>query len=1579
MAKHGPNIDSTDLVTRLLNIGKYIEPGTEKMEQTAKEYLRPYHALAKKQTFVVYALQRLIHLLETIPSTEVRNDTLALLTLCIERVNQTYFFLQCFATPLNAKDVQHQKLMRFLINDLTNCVYLYSTIFEANTAFLEQKPEYYTRNKKYKHLLEKTFIRYGFFSTFLLENPQLFPSSMVAIFKQKKEHAPLLILQSEISFLRVERHLSFAENDLKTRAHQLHCNNQLKQILARKKLLTHVPNTPTYRDLESLALEITIPPLISNYLSQLYEKKIEFERILPIVTIRCLMAKNASAQSELNSAFSALDSIKSRAEAYLSLPEETRPQILMQHEFYQQIISAFDTFLVLNKISQNAHFIIFLDKMQALCASWLNLFKAMNLPICFSLGYEFYSINQHCVEAKGFLETQQRFLSLTSPTDNFSANVLIQQLQGLFITPPTTIDLMQSTRSIMNFAANIPPNRKGDEVRDFMSNYRELLKHPDFVEQTLVATDEFLIQKNDSSTLQPSQNPARYELYNAHKQRLAEILQRINVVYFVLQNIARPLDVTHALHHKFIFRLISDLTFSLNAYNGYYLINDIPPDECEAVFAQLSIYKLILDRFMGHYKHFASYAVKHSHRFPPDYVNLVKENAVYFYKQALKINFDWIRILQKRDSMAQTGHDVIIFEILFAEIEANAPVLCKLASFEMSELRAWLNKLNERAQRQIPQPSELINAGIQLCVNLHDCVLHLRNTIADRQALSSLVPPQHEVTNKTQLQRVEDAFAFITQLSKLHSINPDSNSKLSPDLVAFIQSTFDLISEIDGMSIQFIIEKYLSKVAGLCFNWMKFLDNNTSDPILKNVYNTFEDCSSYCMDILNLVKKKSATASTRVIIGASNGSSAAAAAAAVMPPVPPSASTAVAPIEATAPEEKKRHKRKNKKQKNKLTRAESITPSCPIVSVPVATDRIVEAESMPNKAVAAPLEMEATSKPASPVANTTVALEPSAPTHKAKPISPSTAPIVKAVAKAKPMPPKAASKPEAAPVVKAEAKAKPMPPKAVPIPDAAPVVKAAAKAKPMPPNAAPKPKPMPPVKAAAKLEGAPAVKMAAKPKAIPTLKTPAKPIPHLLAKTAQKPTSKTGVKAPVRYKPKIKKHPIPPNRWDNDNPLAPRLRPVIRVIEPPASTAAAITQPEIPLAPEQILVELTQKIEHLSLHENLHLPAPIAGIKLEVPPLAKHLLEKLHAAGRWAFIAGGFPRDELSLIPFQDVDIITFGRREEILAILGIGTISFCTSELIHISQEGIEIDIVCTEKPLEKTVFERDFTVNTLLCTNHGEIIDILNAINDLNCPHLKLIPGIEADPLQFSTIILRAVRMSTSLDKTLLPETIALMQQHAPKIQDLPLGVYLTNIERLFLRGKAETHFTLLQSLGIYTHLFPSTLLYARGPIAPYISAFLLRKFKEIDCQLEGTQKGLYTKYDIMALLLLPELMTGNPTTKDIDIRATATLKAFCQIKENDPYDPAKVSFQKATASLLVKYFKELNPTVTQTCDPRMFVPVPFPVIFYYPVFIGQGTPAAAAAATTSDPNVIAPGASPRETPLLNYPTRNSRPPPP
>jgi poly(A) polymerase len=136
----------------------------------------------------------------------------------------------------------------------------------------------------------------------------------------------------------------------------------------------------------------------------------------------------------------------------------------------------------------------------------------------------------------------------------------------------------------------------------------------------------------------------------------------------------------------------------------------------------------------------------------------------------------------------------------------------------------------------------------------------------------------------------------------------------------------------------------------------------------------------------------------------------------------------------------------------------------------------------------------------------------------------------------------------------------------------------------------------------------------------------------------------------------------------------------------------------------------------------------------------------------------------------------------------------------------------------IEEDVWRRDFSANSLYYNiDDFSVWDFVDGVRDVKERRLKLIGDPETRYREDPVRMLRAVRFAAKLDFSIDPDTERPISQLANLIDGVPPARLFDECLKLFLSGFGARSFNLLQTYGLFAHLFPqSAAAFAMPPYA-------------------------------------------------------------------------------------------------------------------------------------------------------------------
>ncbi len=163
----------------------------------------------------------------------------------------------------------------------------------------------------------------------------------------------------------------------------------------------------------------------------------------------------------------------------------------------------------------------------------------------------------------------------------------------------------------------------------------------------------------------------------------------------------------------------------------------------------------------------------------------------------------------------------------------------------------------------------------------------------------------------------------------------------------------------------------------------------------------------------------------------------------------------------------------------------------------------------------------------------------------------------------------------------------------------------------------------------------------------------------------------------------------------------------------------------------------------------------------------KSLLRYINDCGYECYIVGGYVRDFLLGIPSNDYDLCSNATPLILFKLLKDYQIISCHYGTISLKMEELLIEITtyrreliyCQRRPikyeyinsLKEDLLRRDFTINTLCLDQNEQVIDLLDGLSDLKKRVLKAVGSAETKMIEDPLRILRALRISATLNFTI------------------------------------------------------------------------------------------------------------------------------------------------------------------------------------------------------------------------------------
>ena len=201
--------------------------------------------------------------------------------------------------------------------------------------------------------------------------------------------------------------------------------------------------------------------------------------------------------------------------------------------------------------------------------------------------------------------------------------------------------------------------------------------------------------------------------------------------------------------------------------------------------------------------------------------------------------------------------------------------------------------------------------------------------------------------------------------------------------------------------------------------------------------------------------------------------------------------------------------------------------------------------------------------------------------------------------------------------------------------------------------------------------------------------------------------------------------------------------------------------------------------------------------------MIKEILDRITKSGYEAYIVGGYVRDYLQGIPNNDIDIITNASKETLIKLFP-NAKEVKDYESIHIIMHPYNIDITRYRKEynlvngipskieyiddFKLDSVRRDFTINSLYLDKDLKLVDPFGYKKDLDNKLIKVIGDtkekFDEDPLR----ILRAIRLSITLDFELDKDIIDYLNNYTLKISEIKPFKARKELDKIFTSNNIE-----------------------------------------------------------------------------------------------------------------------------------------------------------------------------------------------
>jgi tRNA nucleotidyltransferase (CCA-adding enzyme) len=217
---------------------------------------------------------------------------------------------------------------------------------------------------------------------------------------------------------------------------------------------------------------------------------------------------------------------------------------------------------------------------------------------------------------------------------------------------------------------------------------------------------------------------------------------------------------------------------------------------------------------------------------------------------------------------------------------------------------------------------------------------------------------------------------------------------------------------------------------------------------------------------------------------------------------------------------------------------------------------------------------------------------------------------------------------------------------------------------------------------------------------------------------------------------------------------------------------------------------------------------------------ALSLLKLIEKAGFKAYIVGGFARDLYLDRKSVDIDITTNATPKDLQIIFPSSAISKDRYGSVSLTHKKIRFEITTFRKELKyenhrqpvkikyinnlkEDLLRRDFTINTLCIDVDGNILDLLNAKEDLDNKIIKVVGNSKRKIKEDALRILRAIRFATILDFQLDPILKKHIKKYGYLVNKLSNYRKKEELDKILSSPNSKYGINLLTELDLLKHL--------------------------------------------------------------------------------------------------------------------------------------------------------------------------------
>lgn len=260
---------------------------------------------------------------------------------------------------------------------------------------------------------------------------------------------------------------------------------------------------------------------------------------------------------------------------------------------------------------------------------------------------------------------------------------------------------------------------------------------------------------------------------------------------------------------------------------------------------------------------------------------------------------------------------------------------------------------------------------------------------------------------------------------------------------------------------------------------------------------------------------------------------------------------------------------------------------------------------------------------------------------------------------------------------------------------------------------------------------------------------------------------------------------------------------------------------------------------------------------IELPSGLSYILQDFWDEGIECYLSGGYVRNRLLRLPVapnEDMDVVVNCAPENLPERI---KRRLCVNgQPKQLKYDNI--DFWCEPwDSVKAMLLKKDFYFNTFLCHRNKrsgkyEIYDLLSAYDALYSPYITFLGKIETRLPKEPSLIMRAIRFCGALNKKIHPLDFPIVQKSAKSIKTLDIGIFLKNLEYLFLCAHAKVNLKIVQDFELQNDFF----LLSDLALTPKLLNFWNKKLEEY-----FYRRDIIDYYYLLAMFcILPRMQNKN-----------------------------------------------------------------------------------------------------------------------